>query len=55
MRLSEGDQFCRPGGGGRAVTATDPTWLAALMALIEPATRGDPESPLRWTCAYNAR
>ena len=29
---------------------TDPGLLAALEALIEPTTRGDPESPLRWTC-----
>jgi hypothetical protein len=27
-----------------------PTWLEALNALIDPCTRGDPESPLRWTC-----
>jgi hypothetical protein len=45
----------RPGGGRRAVTATDPTLLAALMALIDPATRGDPESPLRWTCKSTAK
>lgn len=44
----------RPGGGRRAVTATDPTLLAALMALIEPTTRGHPESPLRWTCKSTA-
>ena len=28
--------------------------LAALTALIEPVTRGDPESPLRWTCKSTA-
>jgi hypothetical protein len=28
----------------------DPTLLADLEALVEPTTRGDPESPLRWTC-----
>src|SRR2546425_7819622 len=44
----------RPGGGRRAVTVTDPQLLAALMALIEPGTRGDPESPLRWTCKSTA-
>ena len=45
----------RPGGGRRAVTATDPTLLAALMALIEPTTRGHPASPLRWTCKSTAK
>jgi hypothetical protein len=40
----------RPGGGRKAVTAKDPELVAALDALVDPATRGDPESPLRWTC-----
>ena len=29
---------------------TDPGLLAALERLVDPDTRGDPESPLRWTC-----
>ena len=29
--------------------------LTALLALIEPTTRGDPESPLRWTCKSTAQ
>src|SRR2546425_5687570 len=44
----------RPGGGRRAVTVTDPQLLAPLTALIEPGTRRDPESPLRWTCKSTA-
>jgi len=40
----------KPGGGRKRRTATDPTLLAALEALVDPLTRGDPESPLRWTC-----
>ena len=40
----------QPGGGRRRRVATDPRLLAALDALIDPSTRGDPESPLRWTC-----
>jgi hypothetical protein len=32
------------------VTANDPTLVRDLEALIEPTTRGDPQSPLRWTC-----
>jgi len=43
------------GGGRRPLTETDPELLAALEALIEPKTRGDPESPLRWTCKSTRR
>jgi hypothetical protein len=32
------------------VAANDPTLVADLEALVEPTTRGDPMSPLRWTC-----
>jgi Rhodopirellula transposase DDE domain len=39
----------RPGGGRKASTTTDPTLLRDLEALVDPATRGDPMSPLRWT------
>jgi transposase len=39
----------RAGGGRKPVTETDPGLVAALEALVDPATRGDPESPLRWT------
>lgn len=38
-----------PGAGRKPVTVTDPGLLPALEALIEPHTRGDPVSPLRWT------
>lgn len=38
-------------GGGRKTTVTDDAaLLSALESLVEPVTRGDPESPLRWTC-----
>lgn len=40
----------RPGGGRKMLAETDEGMLAALDALIDPSTRGDPESPLRWTC-----
>ena len=39
----------RPGAGRKPLTSTDPTLLADLEALVDPVTRGDPESPLRWT------
>src|SRR5215217_1012375 len=40
----------RPGGGRHPLKMNDPTLVADLHALIEPTTRGDPQSPLRWTC-----
>jgi Rhodopirellula transposase DDE domain len=43
-----------PGGGRRTSTRTDPGLLEALEQLIEPTTRGDPMSPLRWTCKSTA-
>jgi len=39
-----------PGGGRKPLTAKDPQLLVDLEGLVEPTTRGDPESPLRWTC-----
>ncbi len=38
-----------PGAGRRSVTETAPGVSEALEYLVEPVTRGDPESPLRWT------
>lgn len=40
----------RVGGGRKRKTISDPELLEALEAMVDPATRGDPESPLRWTC-----
>ena len=40
----------KPGGGRRAREDTQPDLIQALEALVEPVTRGDPMSPLRWTC-----
>jgi len=40
----------RPGAGRRSREAEQPNLLAALERLVEPASRGDPRSPLRWTC-----
>ena len=39
----------RRGGGRKRLTAQDPALLVALESLVEPVTRGDPQSPLRWT------
>ncbi len=40
----------REGGGRHALTSSDPGLAPALDSLVEPTVRGDPESPLRWTC-----
>jgi transposase len=40
----------RPGGGRKRTVETDATLRTDLERLIDPVTRGDPESPLRWTC-----
>jgi len=40
----------RPGAGRKALSATDTSLLDDLRGLVEPQTRGDPQSPLKWTC-----
>ena len=39
----------RPGGGRKSAAQKDPTLVADLERLVEPSTRGDPESCWRWT------
>ena len=43
------DAIRRPGAGRKAAKTLDPGLVDALQSLVEPVTRGDPESPLRWT------
>ena len=40
----------RAGGGRKRAVEKDATLLRDLESLVDPVTRGDPESPLRWTC-----
>ena len=40
----------REGGGRHALTTNDPGLAPALDGMVEPTARGDPQSPLRWTC-----
>jgi transposase len=57
LEQSESEEFAiesygavrRKGGGRKAITNSDPTLLEDLERLVAPVTRGDPESPLRWT------
>jgi len=45
----------QPGGGRKRLTETNPDLLRDLDKLVDPITRGDPESPLRWTCKSTTR
>jgi hypothetical protein len=45
----------RAGGGRKAMTERDATLLRDVDSLVDPVTRGDPQSPLRWTCKSTRR
>jgi transposase len=47
---STNSRIRRPGAGRKSATETDTTLQTDLELLVDPVTRGDPESPLRWTC-----
>jgi len=44
------ERIWKPGGGRKDITEYHPNILEKLEALVDPVTRGDPGSPLRWTC-----
>jgi transposase len=46
----EADRVRRPGGGRKSLVTTDASLVDDLLALVSPSERGDPMSPLRWTC-----
>ena len=43
------------GAGRKKIETKDVTLLPDLLALVDSSTRGDPESPLRWTCKNRKR
>jgi hypothetical protein len=45
----------RPGAGRKALGTVDPTLWPDLERLVDPMTRGDPESPLRWSAKSTER
>jgi len=49
------DRIRKPGGGRKRAVDQQPGLAAALAALVEPTARGDPESPLRWTCTSTTK
>jgi hypothetical protein len=50
QRTGAAKRVRRPGGGRKRLIAHAPRLMAHLDTLVEPTSRGDPESPLRWTC-----
>jgi hypothetical protein len=49
------DRQRQPGGGRRCRQDEQPGLQAALEALLDPVSRGDPMSPLRWSCKSTRR
>src|SRR3954463_12137301 len=49
------DRIRQPGAGRPGIEDTQPGITEALDLLVEPLTRGDPMSPLRWTCKSAAK
>ncbi len=47
---NQGKRIRKAGAGRKSVIESDAGVMEALEKLVEPTTRGDPESPLRWTC-----
>lgn len=53
--LEVSNRIRRPGAGRPSVQKTQPGVKAELESLVAPVTRGDPTSPLRWTCKSRAK
>ena len=54
-RAAVSERLRRVGAGRKPVTQTDPELLRALLTLVEPVTRGPPESPRLWTGKSTAK
>jgi transposase len=55
IELEAAGRCRKPGGGRKRLVETDGGLAAALDRLVEPATRGDPMRPLRWTCKSTSK
>jgi hypothetical protein len=53
--FTEGGRERRPGAGRKRIDVMDPHVRVSLERLVEPESRGDPQSPLRWTCKSTRR
>ena len=47
---NDNNRIRRVGAGRKKITEKEPKVIDVLEKIMEPSTRGDPESPLRWTC-----
>ncbi len=54
-RTAKAGRIRKAGGGRKRATAIDAGLRAALERLVDPVSRGDPESALRWTCKSTRR
>ncbi len=54
-RRATTERIRRPGGGRKPLIDQDLNLLRDLETLVDPVTRGDPMSPLRWTCKSAAK
>ncbi len=50
FREAEAERIRKPGGGRKKLREKNPELMEDLESLVDPVTRGDPMSPLRWTC-----
>ena len=55
LGLADAGRVRSPGAGRPSLKQTQPGLEAALERLVDPVTRGDPISPLRWTCKSRAK
>ena len=55
LGVQSSDRIRAPGAGRPPIEVLQPGVTAALEELVEPMTRGDPMSPLRWTCKSKAK
>ena len=53
--LEVSERIRRPGAGRPSVQKTQPGVKKELELLVDPVTRGNPTSPLRWTCKSRAK
>lgn len=50
IQKKQTNRIRKSGGGRKSIIRKEPNLKRALEKLVDPVTRGDPESPLRWTC-----
>ncbi len=54
-KVTEGERVRKRGGGRHKLIESDPEILVIIESIIDSSMRGDPESPLKWTCKSTRR